>query len=137
MTADKQLKIKPPKTLGACIDTLYAWERERAEVAQRAEALKVREALLETHILNTFSKADLEGAAGKIAKINVLRPVVPQGEGDGKGWSKLYAYIVRTKAFDLLQKRLSTSAVRERWEAGKTVPGVTKFTAVTLSVTKR
>ncbi len=137
MIADRPLKIKPPKTLGACIDLLYAWEHERAEVVRRGEALKARETLLETHILNTFSKADLEGAAGKVAKINVLRPVVPQVEGDGKGWPKLYTYIVRTKSFDLLQKRLSISAVRERWEAGKIVPGVSKFTAVSLSVTKR
>lgn len=137
MKPDVPLKIKPPKTLGACIDLLYAWEGERAEVTRRAEQLKAREQLLETHILDTFSKADLNGAAGRVAKINVIRTEVPQVEGDGVGWPKLYAYIVRKKAFDLLQKRLSTSAVRERWAARIVVPGVSKFTVVTLSVTKR
>lgn len=128
---DKPLKF--PKTLGACVDLLYQWEQERAIITRQAEQLKPRETQLTDHIFDTFSKDDLNGATGKVAKANVTRTEVPSV----KDWPKFYAYVAKNKAFDLLQRRLSSAAIRERWEAKKVVPGVEKFTALSLSLTKK
>ena len=37
---------------------------------------------------------------------------------------------------DLLNRALNAAAVQERWDAGKSVPGVGTFNAVTVSVNK-
>jgi hypothetical protein len=128
---DKSFKF--PKTLGACIDLLYAWGQERAALNRQAEQLKPRETQLTDHIFDTFSKDDLNGAIGKVAKASVIRTEVPTV----KDWPKFYAYVAKNKAFDLLQRRVSSAAVRERWEAKKVVPGIEKFTALSLGLTKK
>lgn len=39
-------------------------------------------------------------------------------------WPELCAFIHKHKAFELIQKRLAVAAVRERYDAKKTIPGV-------------
>jgi hypothetical protein len=62
----------------------------------------------------------------------VQTKVVPQVQD----WPTLHKYILRTKDFSLLQRRLSESAIKERWDDSKKVPGVEPFNAVKVSVTK-
>ena len=114
--------MKIPKTLGACIDLMYKLKQERAAIEKTAEAVKEQENSLEKHLLETFAKTDLEGARGKLAV---------------KDWDKLYAYILKNKAWDLLQKRASATAFRERWDDKVVVPGVEAFTVIKLSLKKR
>ena len=49
-------------------------------------------------------------------------------------YDELIDFIIKEMAFDLLQKRLSTVAVRERWEAGIVVPGVSCFVEEDLTI---
>jgi len=44
-------------------------------------------------------------------------------------WDKVYNYILRNKAFHLMQKRISDGAFRELLEnrKGKNIPGIDKF----------
>ena len=53
-----------------------------------------------------------------------------------KDWDKVLAYIGDTGRFDFLQKRLAEKAVTdtENWH---TIPGIQRFNALKLSVTKR
>lgn len=46
------------------------------------------------------------------------------------------AFIKENDAFELLQKRLSSTAVSERQQAGEVIPGVGKFEQIKLKVTK-
>jgi hypothetical protein len=39
-------------------------------------------------------------------------------------WVKLYGHIKKTGDFDLLHKRISATAIKERWMGGKDVPGI-------------
>jgi hypothetical protein len=39
-------------------------------------------------------------------------------------WGALYAYIKTTGAWELLHKRISQTAIRERWQEGTDVPGI-------------
>ena len=39
-------------------------------------------------------------------------------------WDALYKHTILTGEFDLLHKRITTTAVKERWQEGKEVPGV-------------
>lgn len=122
-----------PKTLGACADKLYKLRQERLAMERRVAELKEEEAVLRDHIIDTLPKSDASGITGKTCRVTITKSVKPRVED----WDVVYKYISRTKSWDLMQKRLSDTAVNERWGVGKEIPGVGKFTAVTLSITKK
>lgn len=124
--------MKIPKSLGACADLLYQL-RESRIIAQRAvDAIEVDEKLLKEHIINNLPKSDMTGASGKLANVKVVTKEVPRVDD----WDQLHRYVVDNQAWELMHKRVSDGAVKERWDAGVEVPGVGRFKAVTLSVTK-
>lgn len=125
-----------PKTLGACVDLAYRLRAERQEEQAEAEArikvMKEQESALEEHILASFDKSDIEGARGTIATASVTTTIIPTV----KDWPEFYKYILKHKAFDLLEKRPARLAYRERLDAGEAVPGVEPFHKKSLSLTK-
>jgi hypothetical protein len=126
------MKIKIPKALGACADRLYEVRAARIKQQKVADALAAEESALKEHIINTLPKSQASGVAGKVARVSVETKEVPSV----RDWNKLFKHILKTKSFELLQRRVSVSAVEERWESNKMVPGVEKFKAVTVSITK-
>ena len=124
--------MKFPKTLGACADALYEVRQARLDLQKKVDALSEQETALREHIIQTLPKSQASGVAGKLARVTVVTKDVPQV----KDWDKLYAHVKKTGQFELLQRRLSDSAFKERQEAGKTVPGVELFRAVTVSINK-
>ena len=129
--------MRTPATLGACIDLLYATQEKRLalerSIEKKVEALRKEEQALEKHLLDTFSKDDLDGAKGKRATAGLKRQTVP----NVKDWEQLYKFIKKHDAFELLQRRVSGTAYRERLEAKEVIPGVEAFTVVKLSLTKK
>lgn len=125
--------MKFPATLGACIDLMYKLRQERFAIEKKAEAVKEKESALEKHLIETFSKTDLDGARGKTAVAGITQTTVPSVSN----WDKLYAYVVKKKAWDLLQRRVATNAYRERLEQKEAVPGVEPFIVTKLSLKKR
>jgi len=129
--------MRTPATLGACIDLLYATREKRTalerSIEKKVEDLKKEEQALEKHLFDTFGKDDLDGAKGKRATAGLTRQTVP----NVKDWERLYGYIKKHDAFELLQKRVSGTAYRERLEAKEVIPGVEAFTLTKLSLTKK
>lgn len=124
---------KVPTTLAACADALYKTRERRLAAQKVADGIEEEEKFLKEYLIQNLSTSlHANGISGKLARVQKILKEVPQVAD----WPVLQAYIKRTGSFDLLQKRLSDGAVKERWDAKKAVPGVTKFTAVTLSVTK-
>jgi hypothetical protein len=121
-----------PKTLGACADRLYKLREERSKIQKTIDKLEKEEKEIKEHLINTLPKSSADGITGKVARATIKVKVVPSA----KDWSAVYKFILKTKDFSLLGRRLSDAAVRERWEAGKKVPGVEPFNVVSVSVTK-
>lgn len=124
--------MKFPKTLGECADALYQTRQNRLELQRQVADIEAYEKGLKEHIINTLPKSRQEGAQGKMARVTIVKKDVPQV----KDWDAFYGYVHKHKAYELLQRRLSAEALTERLDAGKKVPGVETFTAVTLSVNK-
>ena len=61
------------------------------------------------------------------ARVRLTLDATPTMEPMVKVWSSVYEYILETKDFSLLEKRIGKAAVKERWENGVIVPGVEKF----------
>jgi hypothetical protein len=76
------------------------------------------------------------------AKINAVGDnkhifaIVTKQEPQVENWEALYKHIKKTGEFELLFRRVNPTAVKERWEHNKVVPGVGSFPVDKLSVTK-
>lgn len=131
-TVSKKVVYKFPKMMGACADQIYAL-RARRQLAQKAvDLIEAEEKALKAHIIENLPKSQMTGASGKTANVKVITKEVPVVDD----WDKFHAYIKRTGNFTLMQKRASDGALKELVEAGKKIPGVGTFDAVTLSITK-
>jgi hypothetical protein len=127
-----EVKYKFPKALAACADKYYQLKEQKAAAQKLVDAIDAEGKALKEHLINTLPKSEASGVAGKLARVTVVTKPVPQV----KDWEKFYKYVKKTDQFELLQRRLSDAAVKERWDAGKQVPGVESFNVVTLSVNK-
>lgn len=127
-----EVKYKFPKAMGACADKLFELRAKRLAMQKEVDAVEAEEKALKEHIINTLPKSEASGVAGKLARVTVGIKEVPQV----KDWAAFYAYVKKTGSFDLMQKRLTDGAIKERWEAGKEVPGVEHFNAVSVSINK-
>lgn len=129
--AKKPVALKLPKTMGACADLLYEIKNQRSLAQKVVDDLQAQESLVREHIINNLPKSDT-GASGKMARVSVTTKIVPRIDD----WTKFYAHVKKTGEFELLQKRLSDAAVKERWDNKKKVPGVGEFQAVVVNLNK-
>lgn len=51
-------------------------------------------------------------------------------------WTLFYDYVTKTNSFDLLHKRLSNTAFRDRWAAGEEIPGTSSSNIWEVAITK-
>lgn len=121
-----------PRSMGLSAD-LYAEVRElRLAMQKHVDKMKERETEIREYLIDNISKSDDTGAAGKKYRAQIVRKIVPQVAD----WAKVWAFVQKTGRFDILQKRVSDTAVKDMWEDGKAIPGVEKFHAVEVSITK-
>ena len=129
-------KTKPfamPKTLAGCVDQMYKIRETRLELQRSVDALAAFERQLETRLVDELPADDATGAIGKLAEGRVTVSTIATVED----WPAFYSHIKRTDSFDLLNKAINQSSVRERWDAGKAIPGTGKFIKKKMSITKR
>jgi hypothetical protein len=109
--------------LQAAIIQLHALNEEHTRVAARLAKLKTDRRLMELAAMQIMRGLGLEslGHAGIHAKIKHTTHYSPI---PGDGWQRIYARIARTGEWELLQKRLSSTAVRERFNLGDAIDGV-------------
>lgn len=124
--------MKFPKTLGACADLLFELRNKRLAGQKAVDAVEADEKALKAHIIDTLPKSKASGIAGKLARVTVVTKVVPQI----KNWDEFTNYVQATSQFDLMQHRLTASAIEERWENGVDIPGVERFNVVSVSINK-
>lgn len=121
-----------PAAIGRVADLYMEVKTVRLAMEKECEAVKARESELKQHMIDNLSKSDDTGAAGLKYRAQVVTKPTPRVAD----WPIFHDYIQRTGRFDLLQKRVGDVAVKAMWEEGELVPGVEKFNAVDVSVTK-
>lgn len=125
-------KLRIPKSMGACADLLFDVRQQRLTAQKVVDEFKEQEKLLTDHIIDNLPKGD-RGAIGKHHQVSVYTDAIPRAAD----WDAIYKFIKRNNAFELLQRRLSDTAVKERWDDGKQIPGVESFNVVKVSLTKK
>lgn len=110
--------------LEARINRLAA-DKIAAELKKSEDTLKaqIEKAMLEAHM------TDYKGENYRVQVEREYKPTV-------NDWGLVHKYIIDNNAFDLVQKRLTESAVKSRWEDEISIPGIEKFPVDKLSITK-
>lgn len=122
--------------LQADLVMLHAMQEEEKRVNARALKLKTDMRLIELRVMQEMGEMGITsvGHAGLLAKITkpiYYKPIA----GDATAWQRIYARIQRTGEFDLLHRRLSSTAVRERFKAGDPIDGIEQIEVPELDLT--
>jgi hypothetical protein len=88
---------------------------------------------IEAQIMEQMSSVGISQAATEKASCT-MREVKHPSIID---WPAFYEHVAKTGEFELLHKRLSSPAFRERWEAGEVIPGTTTTSLWELSVRRK
>lgn len=128
---NKDGTFKLPKSIAQLADLLYTTRQDRLALAKQVEEMQKLETAIKDYIIDNLSK-DSTGVAGKVARVSIVPKVRPVVED----WDKFYAHIKKTGNFELMQRRVSDPAIKERWEDNKEVPGVTHYPYKDISLTK-
>jgi hypothetical protein len=128
------------KTLVEKINDLYDCQKSielkkeellKTTLQQEIYTLEHRKNVLEDDVLRAFE----EYRIGQLTTDKGISFVVKEKKVPVvQDWKELYGYIIENKEFDLLHKRTSISAFRERWDAGLDIPGVQKFILKSISI---
>ena len=116
----EKINVDETSNINALID-------ERASLKAMMDGLnkrlkEFRAALDQVDIL-LLKKLDDEGlnrTANSIASVSINEDTVP----DVSDWDALYAHVIATGDFSLIQRRVSSTAYRELLKMGEAVPGL-------------
>jgi hypothetical protein len=95
--------------------------------------LKQRRAVVEAKVLKMFEDTDINGVRLKNGALASVREASFPSIKDRR---KFEQYVIKKKAFDLFQNRISSKAYFDRLEAGESVPGVSVFRRSKISINK-
>lgn len=115
------------------IDTICTIREDRLAIQKQAEELKQQEEELKETLLLTLG-ASFAPAYGKTMPYQALRR--PYRNVIVTDWPSFYEHILTTKNLNYLEKRAREVTVREDWQEGKTVPGVTWEDVFIVKITK-
>lgn len=131
MATKREPEIKIPAALEKKLTELARLEAARRPLKQKLTALDKEIDAAQASLLEACLSAKLDQVRVKAGLATVVRQLVPQVDD----WAALYAHVKKTGAFELLQRRVSTEAWRERLDAGAPVPGTTGFQRVAIKFT--
>jgi hypothetical protein len=129
---EKKIKYKFPKTPGACLARLAKLQDMQDAITIKLAPIAKEEAALREHMIEAFKKDELNGVRGSGRSLSITNVAVPVL----KDWKKFFKFAMRKGNDDLLPHSVSSTAWRERMEAGKAVPGVDTFNRIGLRVNR-
>lgn len=118
--------------LSQMIDALYEAREERMAADRHTQELKKKENRIKETIIAEMQKQDMTACGGHVGKVTLRIKDKPVAQD----WEAIHHYIKEHDAFDLMQKRLTESAVAVRWEDGLEVPGIGVFPVPVLSLSR-
>ena len=116
--------------LGQLSDLYWETKTKRLAADKVSKALKTEESAAEAKLIEQMQRQKVTAVGGQsvILKLNPAKdePAVTD-------WAAFWEYIKQKDDMSLFEKRPGRAAIKERWEQGETIPGVTKFPVHSLS----
>ena len=134
--APKFIMPGPKATPGEIADARVTLAEKLKEANAKVKELEGYRTALDEIVRETAKKMGGSVFGGKLGSVVVEHEDKLVVDTAGNGWEKLYKHILKTGAFDLLQRRLGEKAVQDRLDAGEKIPGITTFPVETVKVRK-
>lgn len=110
-------------------------KKERLALQRKVDKMEAQEKELGAEIIEMFRRPDGSFDPESISEVEGLAITVrSKPEPVAVDWAALLEWIKSTGSVDLLQKRLTPNAVKARWEAKETVPGIDAVEKQTLYI---
>lgn len=112
--------------IGREIDKLVASREAMRKLQHQIDEIKQKFDADSISLREAMEAQGLQKSTGLLGTVSLKDTVV----GHVLDWDKVYNYILRNKAFQLMQRRISEPAFREIVELrkGKNIPGIEPFT---------
>jgi hypothetical protein len=114
------------------VDAYLTARQARLAADKVAAELKKSEDALKGQIEKSMHEAGMTDYKGDTVRVQIEREYKPTVND----WGQVHLFIRENDAWDLVQKRLTESAVKSRWEDNISIPGIEKFPVDKLSITK-
>lgn len=90
------------------------------ELQSQEKTLKQSINELENRIILNLENQGVDRIGNDVCTVSIKKEIVPTVDD----WDSVHQYIIDTRQFELLQKRMSATAYRELQQMGQEVPGV-------------
>jgi len=115
------------------INTYVETKALKESLNEQIKTCNEKMASTQADIMEQMATAGITKAASDKASCTMREVTHPAIED----WDAFYKHVAATGQFELLHKRLSSAAFKERWEAGEVVPGTSSTKLWELSVVRR
>mgnify|MGYP001576760948 CR=1 FL=1 len=121
------------KEAGVIADNYKALDLQRLDLQRQADTIEREQKTLKAQLIEYFQTTETTAVSGTNGHIVSL---VKKPQPIAESWPDIQAYIVENNAWELVQRRLSDAAIKERLEQGIEIPGVGIIDTFSLSVKK-
>ena len=87
---------------------------------EKERGFKSRKMELEAKIVSSLKQQGIDRVGNDGCTVSIKEEIVPTVQD----WDEVNKYLIQTKQFELIQKRMSATAFRELLQMGMNVPGV-------------
>src|SRR3982751_845952 len=101
--------------------------QERLDLQRKGDIMDQKEKNLKAELVEMMIAADSDRFTEQQGELFVGVKMICTNEPNVENWSELIQHIKETGDIDLLQKRVTPTAVKQRWEEGKTIPGMSSI----------
>jgi hypothetical protein len=117
--------------LAKMADEYWVTYQDRLKADKVAAELKAQESRLSAALITQMRQQEMSSVGGQLVRLSIN--TVPDYQPIVVDWQEFYEYILSTKDFSLLEKRIGKAAVKERWAADVKVPGTDRLPVYKLS----
>lgn len=112
--------LTPIRTIDELIDRKKSIKSQMEKLNNELKGLREQENDIDLELLKKLDTEGLKKTANEVASVSIKEETVP----DVHDWDALYAHIISTEDFSLIQRRVSSTAYRELLKLGENVPGL-------------
>jgi hypothetical protein len=107
-------------TMDDLLKDLNSSKESLRELQSQEKTLKQSINELENRIILNLENQGVDRIGNDVCTVSIKKEIVPTVDD----WDSVHQYIIDTRQFELLQKRMSATAYRELQQMGQEVPGV-------------
>lgn len=120
MLMGDELKDGEAKTLNELLDEITNLRSEIKEIDEKRSNLKNKLNNCESITLYKLEEQGIDRIGNESCTVSIRKDIVPNVED----WDQVHMYVKKTGQFELLHRRMSSTAYKELQSMGSNVPGV-------------